>query len=72
MKTLGAKRIKCLRFFRFTLSMNLNVMNEIEIKKKLINWAMLIALLVIILFAVRWAGNKRDAWLKAHKTEMKK
>ena len=56
----------------FPLNTQINSMNEIEVKKKLINWIMLIALLVIILIAVRWAGNKRDAWLKAHETEMEK
>ncbi|MFC0878421.1 hypothetical protein ACE01N_17640 [Saccharicrinis sp. FJH2] len=40
-------------------------------KKKVINWIILIVILLAVLFAVKWAEAKREVWLKKQDTEQK-
>lgn len=44
-------------------------MNGINVKKKIINWIILLAILTLVLFGVKWAEGKRDQWLDKQKTE---
>jgi hypothetical protein len=40
-------------------------------KKKLLNWIILVIILIVILLGVKWAESKREVWLKKQDTEQK-
>lgn len=42
---------------------------EKRVKKKLINWIILLVVLILIMLGVRWAENKRHDYFEHHQKE---